>query len=634
MCGIAGCVSPDVDPSDEGLVAGMLTCLVHRGPDDQGLARFGVAVLGVRRLSVIDVAGGHQPIANEDGSVLAIQNGEIYNYRLLRDQLTGKGHHFRTRADTEVIPHAYEEWGPAFVERLRGMFALAVWDEPRRTLVLARDRLGKKPLVYAQSGQRLVFASELQALQRAVAHRRVDDDAISEYLAFGYVPAPRTGFAGVRKVRPGHLLIATDGRAEERRYWQLRYEPKLAVSRAEAVDRFRTLFDEAVRLRLESDVPIGVLLSGGMDSSAVVASAARQTSSRLKTFSVGFAEAGYDELPYARLVAERYGTDHHEFVVDIDAAAVLPELVRHFGEPFADSSAIPTYWVARTARKHVTVVLNGDGGDELFGGYLRYRGVALARYVDRVPGLATLLAGTGEMLPKTLTRGRGLGRTLRFMRAASRDPLERYYRWVGYFTGERRAATLAQPLAGRSHADLIADAADDARATDPVERMMAADLTGYLPGDLLVKMDIATMANSLEARSPFLDQEVVAFVTALPRSYKLSARRSKILLRDAMRGILPEETLTRPKMGFGVPVGPWLRGPLRSLLEDALLASDAHIGPLVDREAVGRLVREHVSGMADHTSFLWCLLMLELWFRECVAARPDAAAAVPAQKAN
>ena len=633
MCGIAGAVSDEIDPSDEGLVARMLACLVHRGPDDQGIARSSVAVLGVRRLSVIDVAGGHQPMANEDGSVVAIQNGEIYNYRLLRDLLSARGHQFRTRADTEVIPHAYEEWGPHFVEHLRGMFALAVWDERRRTLVLARDRLGKKPLIYALDDRRLVFASELQAIHAALAQRRVDEDAIGEYFAFGYVPAPRTGFAGVRKVRPGHLLVVTNGATEERRYWQVRYEPKLAISRAEAVQGFRTTFDEAVRVRLESDVPIGVLLSGGMDSSAVVASAARQVSSRLKTFSVGFAEAGYDELPYARLIAQRYGTDHHEFVVDMDAAAVLPQLVRHFGEPFADSSAIPTYWVARKAREHVTVVLNGDGGDELFGGYLRYRGVALAGYVDRVPGLATLLAGTGDILPKALTRGRRLGRALRFMRAASRDQLERYYRWVGYFTGDRRTSTLAGPLAGRSYANLIADAADDAHASDRVERMMAADLTSYLPGDLLVKMDIATMANSLEARSPFLDQEVVDFVTALPRSYKVSARRSKILLREAMRGILPETTLTRAKMGFGVPVGPWLRGPLRPLLEDALLASDTHIRPLVQPAAVRQLVREHVSGGADHTPFLWCLLMLELWFRECVPASP-VVAALPTQKAN
>src|SRR5438477_3045879 len=439
-----------MDPSDEGLVARMLACLVHRGPDDQGIARSSVAVLGVRRLSVIDVAGGHQPMANEDGSVLAIQNGEIYNYRLLRDQLSARGHRFGTRADTEVIPHAYEEWGPNFVDHLRGMFALAVWDARRRTLLLARDRLGKKPLVYAQDERRLVFASELQAMHPALAQRRVDEEAISQYFAFGYVPAPRTAFAGVRKLRPGHVLIVTNDGTEERRYWQVRYEPKLAISRTEAVEGFRSSFDEAVRVRLESDVPIGILLSGGMDSSAVVASAARQATSRLKTFSVGFREAGYDELPHARLIAERYGTDHYEFVVDMDAAAILPKLVRHFGEPFADSSAIPTYWVARTAREHVTVVLNGDGGDELFGGYLRYRGVALAGYVDRVPGLATLLAGTGDRLPKALTRGRHLGRALRFMRAASRDQLERYYRWVGYFTGERRTSVLAGPLAERS----------------------------------------------------------------------------------------------------------------------------------------------------------------------------------------
>jgi asparagine synthase (glutamine-hydrolysing) len=620
MCGIAGCVKPGAGPAEDALVTAMLARLVHRGPDDQGLARLGPAVLGVRRLSIIDVEGGHQPVFNEDGSIVVIQNGEIYNYRALREELAGRGHRFRSKGDTEVLPHAYEEWDLAFLDHLRGMFALALWDRTRERLILARDRLGKKPLVYASAGDGLVFASELQALRCAHVSTSVDDDAISEYLAFGYVPAPRTAFAAIRKLRPGHFLLVERGSVAERRYWTPRYEPKLRILRDDAERLFRDKFDEAVRLRLQSDVPIGVLLSGGIDSSAVVESAARQSPTRLKTFSIGFTERDFDELRYARLVADRFGTDHHEFVVDIGAAEVLPQLVRHFGEPFADSSAIPTYWVARTARQHVTVALNGDGGDELFGGYVRYRGVALAAYVDLVPGLAALLAAAGERLPGRLARRRALGRGIRFMRAASRDELERYYRWVGYFTGEWRTRTLAEPWSDRSHVAAVAYAADVTAASDGVERMMAADLLGYLPGDLLPKMDIATMANSLEARSPFLDHELVELVASLPRSYKLSARRSKILLRSALRDALPRETISRGKMGFGVPVGSWLRTELRELLEDALLQRDAYVRRYVRDAAVRELVSEHVSGVADHTPFLWCLLMLELWVREHVEA--------------
>jgi asparagine synthase (glutamine-hydrolysing) len=636
MCGIAGCMSTEESPVDGHVVEAMLASLVHRGPDDEGTLRVGRAVLGARRLSIIDLEGGHQPVSNEDGSVIVVQNGEIYNYRSLRERLVALGHHFRSRSDTEVLPHAYEQWDVDFINELRGMFALALWDHTRNRLVLARDRLGKKPLVYGWDGQTFLFASELQALMRAGIQPDIDDEAISQYLAFGYVPAPLTAYKGVRKVQPGHIVVIENGSVVERRYWSPRYEPKQRISFMEAAASFRAKFDEAVRLRLESDVPIGVLLSGGLDSSAVVESAARQSSTRLKTFSIGFREADFDELRYARLVAERFETDHHEFIVDIDASSVLPQLVRHFGEPFADSSAIPTYWVARTAREHVTVALNGDGGDELFGGYVRYRGVALAGYVDRIPGLASILASAGEKLPSQLSRRRNLGRAIRFLRAASRDPLERYYRWVGYFTGERRLATLADRYARNSYTGAIADAADVAGASDPVERMMAADLSGYLPGDLLPKMDIATMANSLETRSPFLDHELVSFVGTLPREYKVSPRASKILMRSALKGVLPQAILTRDKMGFGVPVGLWLRSELRGLLEDALLPEAAHIRTYVKGSAIRQLVVDHIERRADHTPLLWCLLMLELWFRECVVGSTAVrtVAARPRVKAN
>lgn len=623
MCGVAGIVGPG---ADERAVRRMLDVLEHRGPDEEGATGGSGAVIGARRLAIIDLVSGQQPMANEDGSVVAVQNGELYNFAALREELVAKGHRLRTHNDTEVIPHLYEEHGPEFVTRLRGMFALAVWDETRRRLVLARDRLGKKPLLYAPRPDGLAFASEFQALLALDGtDRAIDGDALAEYLTYGYVPAPRTAFRAIRKVAPGSVAVYEDGALTERRYWTPRYTPKVAWSLDEAAARVREKLEEAVRIRLMSDVPLGVLLSGGLDSSAVVAFAARHTP-RVRTFSIGFGERDFDELRYARIVAERFDTEHHEFVVEPSAADVLPLLVRHFGEPFADSSAIPTYHVARLARGHVTVALNGDGGDEVFGGYPRYRAVALASSLDRVPLASRLLGALGAAVPAGARAHGRPARVKRLLGSLAAGQAERYHRWMTYFGGTRAAALAPGVRSERTGPDWFARLADLAAAEDPVERAIAADVLAYLPGDLLVKMDIATMACSLEARAPLLDHELVELVASLPRHYKVDARRTKIVLRRALAGILPDKILNRGKMGFGVPVGSWMRGPLRALLGDTLLAPSAFVRGLVRAEELERLVAEHASSRADHTPLLWAVLMLELWHREVAAARPSVAA--------
>src|SRR5437867_2463121 len=438
MCGIAGVVSGDPSVRSDRVVWRMLDSLAHRGPDDEGIESSSQATLGARRLAIIDLEGGHQPMANSRGDVIAIQNGEIYNFHELRHELEQGGHVFRTRSDTEVLPHAYDEWGLDFVSRLRGMFAIALWDEKQRRLVLARDRFGKKPLVYAHVEGALIFGSEIQAvLAHPLVSRTVDDSAIAAYLAFGYVPAPRTGFADIRKVAPSEVVVFQDGRLSSRTYWELRYVPKLRITFAEAAAALRERIDEAVRLRLISDVPLGAFLSGGLDSSTVVAFMAKHSPSPVKTFSIGFKDQTYDELHYARLVATRFATEHHEFVVDASETDVLPMLVRHVGEPFADSSIVPTYQVARITRTLVTVALNGDGGDEIFGGYNHYRAAMVA---NRLAGLPPPLIAAWARMAGAIPLGNGGPRWVRlgvrFAQALAMRRAERYLRWIGHFSGD------------------------------------------------------------------------------------------------------------------------------------------------------------------------------------------------------
>ena len=632
MCGIAGVVDLRARAVERVLLERLCARLAHRGPDDQGLYLDGDAALGQRRLSIIDLSGGRQPMGNEDGTVWVTFNGEVYNFRELRTDLEARGHRFITRSDTEVIVHAYEQHGARCVGRLRGMFAFALWDRRRRTLLLARDRVGKKPLFYAEAGGQFVFASELQALlEHPHICREPDPAALDDYLTYGYIPAPRTAFRGVFKLPPAHILtlqVPEDGagaaipRVEP--YWRLEYTPKLDLDEQEAAEGLLEVLTEAVRLRLIADVPLGALLSGGVDSSVVVALMSRLSDRPVKTFSIGFEEKAFNELPYARLVAQRYGTDHHELIVRARALDVLPTLVRHYGEPFADSSAVPSYYVAQMTRQHVTVALNGDGGDECFAGYERYLANGLAEGYRRIPQplRAGVIEPLASLIPRSLPRRSRLGQAKRFLRVAAQPAGRRYLRWVTYFTPEQKGALYTpefrEHLAGRDAGEWLLDRFDaaDCDGLDRLDAVLATDVGSYLPYDLLVKMDIATMANSLEARSPFLDHKVMEFAARLPARHKLRGATLKYLLKKVARTLLPARNLDRRKMGFGIPVGEWMRGELRPLLNDALLSPRSIGRGYFQAATLRRSVQEHAEGAQDHSARLWALLWLELWHRE------------------
>ncbi|MGH9938275.1 MAG: asparagine synthase (glutamine-hydrolyzing), partial [Blastocatellia bacterium] len=553
-------------------------------------------------------------------------------FQQLRRELESLGHNFRTRTDTEAIIYAYEQWGVDCLAKLRGMFAFGIWDRRRRRLFLARDRVGKKPLFYAQFGDRFLFASELQGiLADQDVPREVDPRAIDAYLGYGYVPAPDTAFKGVYKLPPAHYLTLdlrqTGFEKRVERYWSLDYEPKLRIGEDDACEALREKMTEAVRLRMISDVPLGAFLSGGIDSSIVVGLMAKLSGAKVKTFSIGFKEAAYNETEHARRIAERWDTDHHEFIVEPDALSILPKLVRHYGEPYADSSAIPTFYVARMTRRHVTVALNGDGGDESFAGYERYLANHLAERMQSVPGVALAARALGRVIPDSINPKSRVRQARRFLAVASRPMAERYPRWLKMFqdeakprlyshefsgllngdAGGRDDGLLKSLLAGRSRSDLPPDAVDAA---------MAIDVASYLPYDLLVKVDITAMANSLEARSPFLDHEVMEFAARLPVGIKFRGGRLKSLLKRAFADLLPPENVNRRKMGFGVPVGQWFRGPLRELLQEALLSQQSLRRGYFREPEVRRLVVEHLERRADHSFQLWNLVMLELWHRE------------------
>ena len=622
MCGIAGALSVDGGLTRETL-AGALGSLIHRGPDGEGTWSDGLCALAQRRLAIIDLTeAGQAPLSNEDGSVWVTHNGEIYNFAALRSDLEKRGHRFRSHCDTEVIVHAYEEWGSTCVDRFRGMFAFAVWDANERRLFLARDRVGKKPLFYALTPNSFHFASEIQGMLAFpdVDRGEVDLAALDEYLSYGYIPAPRTGFTGISKLEPGTTLTV-DLRdrlsVDHRRYWDLDYEPKSSQDMAEAAERVRGELTEAVRLRLISDVPLGAFLSGGIDSSIVVGLMAQLSTHRVRTFSIGFSERAFNELEHARRIAERWDCDHTEEIVEPDALSILPMLVRHYGEPYADSSAIPTFYVAQAARRSVTVALNGDGGDESFGGYQRYWAMKLAAQVGRFPGADRLGALVGGTVAARDRRS-AAGRVGRFFDSASLPPADRYARWVGYVDGTLKDELYSDDLRSASRGgNLLLHALFDRHGSlSAVDQAMAVDVRTYLPYDLLVKVDIAAMACSLEARSPFLDHEVMELAARLPTSLKVRGRTGKVILREAFADLLPKENVRRPKMGFGVPVGDWLRGPVQSLLRDCLLSDQAASRGYFQKATLARLVDEHVSGRVDRTPQLWSLLMLELWHRE------------------
>jgi len=597
----------------------MCDAIRHRGPDDAGYHLDGGVGLGMRRLSIIDVAGGHQPIFNEDRSKVIVYNGEIYNHRDVRAELEKRGHRYTTRTDTESILHAYEEYGDACVTHLRGMFGIAIWDTTRQRLFLARDRLGKKPLYYTHpSGPagRLAFASEVKALLTLPGvERRVDAQALADYAAWGYVPDPLSIYRGIAKLPPAHYLVYEGGEVRVQKYWDVDYSTAGEQDEVQVVDRVLDLLDDAVRMRLMSDVPLGAFLSGGTDSSVVVALMARHTPGRVKTFSIGFDEAQYNELPYARRVAEHFGTEHHEEVVRPDAERDVLALVRQFDEPFSDSSMIPTYYVSRLARRHVTVALSGDGGDELFAGYLRYLDAPEVRAANRVPAVlrdAILGPVTGAMP----AGARGIDRLRNLMGGAD----DQYVRHM--------SGGISRTLHEVFEADFLRGIEDPARVAapflasvrdaDPLSRRQYLDTHTYLPGDILTKVDRASMMVSLEARAPLLDHVLAEFAATIPVGLRMKGMTTKYILKKVAERLMPAELVHRPKMGFAVPVAFWLRKEWAARSDDLVRGERALARGTFRQEYLNRIMDEHRAGKRDNSAMIWRLMILELWYREWV----------------
>ena len=625
MCGIVGLVRNDGLDVDQALLGRMCNAIRHRGPDDDGFYVNGAVGLGMRRLSIIDLKSGAQPIHNRDRTAWIVFNGEIYNYRELREKLEQLGHTFYTNSDTEAIIHAYDRYGPDCAKHLRGMFAFAIWDERTQELFLARDRVGKKPLLYAQVNGQFIFGSEFSALLlHPEIGRDVDFQALDHYLSFMCVPAPLTAYRAIRKLEPGHTLRWRKGDLRIERYWQPDFSKKLDVREEEAGERAIEILRDAVRVRLMSEVPLGAFLSGGIDSSAVVALMSEVSSGPVKTFSIGFEEQDFSELHHARRVAEHVGADHHEFIVRPDALEVLPLLVEHYGEPFADSSAIPTYYVARETRKHVTVALNGDGGDESFAGYERYAAMRFAEVYYRLPAImrGSLVEPAVGLIPTSERRRSRVRDAKRFLLAASLPKVDRYLRWVSVFDRDSKAELYSESFkneTSNAHAAALLDPwFAKANGAGIVDAAQLADIMTYLPNDLLVKVDIATMAVSLEARSPFLDHHVIEFAASLPERLKLRGLTTKYLLKRVLKKLLPAENLHRRKMGFGVPIGHWFRGKLQPFLRETVLSQKALNRGLFTTLTVKRLVEQHTSGERDYAHQLWTLLMLELWFQRFI----------------
>jgi asparagine synthase (glutamine-hydrolysing) len=552
-------------------------------------------------------------------------NGEIYNYRKLRQKLEKLGHTFYTNSDTEAIVHAYDQYGDDCPNHLRGMFAFAIWDQRTQELFLARDRVGKKPILYANVNGEFIFGSEFTALlMHPRIGRDVDLEAIDQYLSFMCVPAPLTAYRAIRKLEPGHSLRLKKGEIRIQRYWQPDFSKKLNISEQEAGEQALEILKDAVKVRLMSEVPLGAFLSGGVDSSAVVALMSEVSTAPVKTFSIGFEEQDFSELHHARRVAEHVGAEHHEFIVRPDALEVLPTLVEHYGEPFADSSAIPTYYVARETRKHVTVALNGDGGDESFAGYERYAAMRLAERYHRVPAVLrkSILEQAVRLLPSSETKRSRIRDAKRFIDAASLPKVGRYLRWVTVFDAEAKqdlySAGFKSDTEITSATNFLQPWFAKANGSGIVDASLLTDIMTYLPNDLLVKVDIATMANSLEARSPFLDHHVIEFAASLPEKYKLRGLTTKYLLKQMLKKLLPSENLERRKMGFGVPIGHWFRGELKSFLRETLFSDRAATRGIFKREVVQDMVERHVSHQRDFAHQLWTLLMLELWFERFI----------------
>jgi asparagine synthase (glutamine-hydrolysing) len=623
MCGICGLVALDGSEVDATPLAAMSESLRHRGPDSEGSVVDGPVALAARRLSIIDLEGGDQPVGNEDGSVKVVQNGEIYNYRELRAGLERRGHRFSTQSDTEVLVHLYEEHGPTFVRELRGMFALALWDSRQRRLVLARDRFGIKPLYYDSEGGLLSFASELKALPRG----EVDLDALEAFLTFNSIPAPLSIWRGTLKLPAGHLLV-WEGKGEPRLERFARPAPVPAGEvrngkESELAEELRARLRDSVRAHLVADVPVGILLSGGVDSGALAALAALESGERVQTFSIGFEEGSFDELSEARKVAKRYDTNHHELVLKPDAAELLPKLAAAFDEPFADSSALPTYLVSELASRHVKVALSGEGGDELFGGYYTYVADLLA---PRVGPLAGAIRPLVEALPSSSRRTSFDYKAKRFVRAAHLPPLERHHAFKEILSPEARAELLAHGRRGSADPlDAYRARYEETEGAEPLARLQDVDLGIYLVDDLLVKTDRASMAHSLEARVPYLDEVVAGFALALPTRLKVRGLAKKRLLRKAVAPLLPHSVVYGKKRGFSIPAAAWLRGPLVPFAREVLSAETVRRQGYFSPETVTRLLEDHIAGREDLSRQLWGLLSFTLWCEQAEHATALAA---------
>jgi asparagine synthase (glutamine-hydrolysing) len=608
----------------------MCNVLEHRGPDDEGYYigmdnnEKGAGIgLGIKRLSIIDLETGHQPIHSEDEKIWIVYNGEVYNFQELRAETERKGHHYYTETDTETIVHLYEEYGTDCVKHLRGMFAFALWDSRRQLLFLARDRLGQKPLVYTLHRGNLIFASEIKSiLEYPDLKREVNINALHYYLTYQFVPSPLTMFEGIKKLPPASIMTCDrEGNIEIERYWQLNYKNKLKLDEREYSRQILDLLEESTKLRLISDVPLGAFLSGGLDSSAVVGMMSQLMDKPVKTFSVGFEEKSFTELKYARLVADYFHTEHFEFMVKPNVIDILPRLIWHYNEPFADPSAIPTYYIARETRKYVKVALNGDGGDENFAGYDRYKANKLSGYYTKIPKFIreVMIKRLISNLPESAKRKDAIGRLKRFVQASSFSPERRNVKWHSFFDDQEKQDLYSEELRNRfknfDSFNYMTDVFDQSDAEEFLDKILYTDIMTYLPENLLVKMDIATMANSLEARSPFLDHKLIEFTAQIPSNLKLKGFTSKYILKRALKNLLPRKILHRDKMGFGLPIGEWFRRELRSYVQAVLLDKRCIDRGYFKKDAIQQLLDEHIFGRVDHGYRLWILLNLELWHR-------------------
>ncbi len=632
MCGICGKIAFNGEPVRYSLIEKMCHKMVHRGPDDGGVylnhhTNNGISIgLGHRRLSIIDLSkAGHQPMCNEDESIWLVYNGEVYNFLDIREELEGTGHVFKSHTDTEVIIHAYEEWGVDCVTHFRGMFAFGLWDDRKKRLLLARDRLGQKPLFYYQRNGDIIFASTLQSLiQDETVQKQIDPITIDLYLTYQYIPAPLSIFRDIKKIPPAHFLLWDNGKIKLERYWELNFSNKIQIKNIDNIgEELIEKLKEATKLRMISDVPLGAFLSGGIDSSAIVSLMSQVSSSKVKTFTIGFEEGSFDERRYARKVAEKYNTDHHDFVVRPKALEILPMLVEHYGEPYADSSAIPTYYVSKMTRQHVTVALNGDAGDENFAGYDRYVAYKYSDYYQKYFKYQNIfLSYFFNKLPQSTNVRNPIRRFQRFFEAMKLPHIQKYIRFVCHFDNHSKKSLYTndfeEVINEHDSYNYIENIVAKSSAQDTIEKILDLDINSYLPNALLVKVDVASMANSLEARSPMLDHKFIEFVASIPVELKLKGFTKKYIFKRALNKYLPKDILNRPKMGFGVPIGHWLRYELKDYAMDLLLSKDALQRGYFKEIELENLLDDHINGRVDQTYRLWNLLMLELWHRAFV----------------